>query len=183
MSEASKKQVVIHTDGACTGNPGPGGWGAILEYGDRKKELSGGEIATTNNRMELQAAIQALAALKVSCKVELHTDSEYLRNGITKWILGWKRRGWISSQKKPVKNVDLWKQLDAQARRHQIEWKWLKGHAGHPLNERCDELGREQVEKILREIPSHELAARLKEFKTQQGTTEDLGKSEASELF
>lgn len=160
-----KKEVIIHTDGACTGNPGPGGWGAVLQYGTLKKELAGGEIATTNNRMELQAAINALAALKYPCKVVLFTDSEYLRNGITSWIWGWKRRGWVTAGKKPVKNADLWKDLDIQARRHEIEWKWLKGHAGHPLNERCDSLGREQVEKIRRTIPSHEIAAALKRFK------------------
>jgi ribonuclease HI len=167
VNEIIKKEVIIHTDGACTGNPGPGGWGAVLQCGAQKKELSGGEIATTNNRMELQAAINALGALKFPCKVVIYTDSEYLRNGITSWIVGWKRRGWLTAAKKPVKNVDLWKDLDLRASGHEIEWKWLKGHAGHPLNERCDALGREQVDKIRRTIPAQEIAAQLKKFKAE----------------
>lgn len=134
--------VTIYTDGACSGNPGPGGWGAILIFGENRKEMSGGEDNTTNNRMELTAAIEALSTLKRSCKVELHTDSIYVRDGITKWIHGWKRNGWKTSAKKPVKNVELWQALDEQTKRHEISWHWVKGHAGHPENERADELAR-----------------------------------------
>ena len=137
------ERVTIHTDGACSGNPGPGGWGAILEYGDKKREIKGGEIHTTNNRMELMAAIMALESLKRPCDVDLHTDSQYLRNGIMTWIHGWKRNGWKTSDKKPVKNVDLWQRLDAALGHHHIKWHWVKGHAGHDLNERADELARE----------------------------------------
>jgi len=131
-------RVVIHTDGACSGNPGPGGWGAILECDGRAKELFGGAPLTTNNRMELTAAIEALSALKRPCQVELHTDSEYLRNGITKWIAGWKRNGWRTADRKPVKNVDLWQALDTLAATHKVDWRWVRGHAGHDLNERAD---------------------------------------------
>ena len=134
--------VEIFTDGACSGNPGPGGWGAILRYGDTEKELSGGEAETTNNRMELTAAIEALNALKRPCEIVLTTDSTYVKDGITSWIDGWKNRGWKNSQKKPVKNEDLWKALDEARSRHTVEWKWVKGHAGHAENERCDELAR-----------------------------------------
>jgi ribonuclease HI len=134
--------VVIHTDGACSGNPGPGGWGAILHYGEHEKELKGGELQTTNNRMELMAAIMALEALKRTCTVELHTDSQYLRQGITSWIHNWKRNGWKTSDKKPVKNADLWQRLEAALGHHKINWHWVKGHAGHDLNERADELAR-----------------------------------------
>ncbi len=135
-------QVVIYTDGACSGNPGPGGWGAILLSGDHRKEIWGGELGTTNNRMELMAAIQALEALKKPCRVELHTDSQYVQKGIHEWIHGWKKRGWLTADKKPVKNDDLWKRLDAARARHQVDWRWVKGHAGHELNERADELAR-----------------------------------------
>jgi ribonuclease HI len=138
----SQKRVTIYTDGACSGNPGPGGWGAILSFGDHKKELNGGEPATTNNRMELTAAIAALETLKQSCAVDLYTDSEYLRKGITGWIHGWKRNGWRTADKSPVKNVDLWQRLDAALGHHQVHWRWVKGHAGHALNERADELAR-----------------------------------------
>ena len=134
--------VEIFTDGACSGNPGPGGWGAILRYGDTEKELSGGEAETTNNRMELTAAIEALNALKRPCQIVLTTDSTYVKDGITSWIDGWKKRGWKNSQKKPVKNEDLWKALDEARSRHTVEWEWVKGHAGHAENERCDELAR-----------------------------------------
>ncbi|MAK64304.1 MAG: ribonuclease HI [Maricaulis sp.] len=137
-------QIIIHTDGACSGNPGPGGWGAILEWNGHRKELKGGEPETTNNRMEMMAAIKALEALKRKDKdVILITDSVYLRDGITKWIHGWKKRGWKTADKKPVKNVDLWQHLDELARAHSIEWRWVKGHAGDPGNERADELARE----------------------------------------
>jgi ribonuclease HI len=135
-------QVVIHTDGACSGNPGPGGWGAVLHYGDTEKELWGGELQTTNNRMELMAAIQALEALKRPCRVELHTDSQYVQKGIHEWIHGWKRRGWRTADKKPVKNEDLWKRLDEARLRHEVDWRWIKGHAGHEFNERADALAR-----------------------------------------
>ncbi|MBO6847783.1 ribonuclease HI [Maricaulis sp.] len=138
--------ITIHTDGACSGNPGPGGWGAILEWNGHRKELHGGERDTTNNRMEMQAAIEALKALKKPGRtVVLITDSVYLRDGITKWIHGWKKRGWKTADKKPVKNVDLWQELDALTREHTIEWRWVKGHAGDPGNERADELAREGI--------------------------------------
>jgi ribonuclease HI len=133
-------KVTIYTDGACKGNPGPGGWGAILFYGDKKKEICGGEPATTNNRMELMAAIQALEMLNRPCKIELHTDSQYVMKGITEWVRGWKARGWKTADKSPVKNDDLWKRLDAARDRHDVDWRWVKGHAGHPLNERADQL-------------------------------------------
>lgn len=136
------KQVEIFTDGACSGNPGPGGWGAILRYNGNEKELSGGEADTTNNRMELMAAIEALNALKSHCKVDLHTDSVYVRDGIGKWIHGWKKNGWRTADKKPVKNAELWQALDAARSRHDVTWHWVKGHAGHPENERADELAR-----------------------------------------
>ncbi len=135
--------VIIHTDGACSGNPGPGGWGVILEFGQLKKELKGGELHTTNNRMELMAAISALESLKKACRVDLHTDSQYVRNGIMTWIHGWKRNGWKTADKKPVKNIDLWQRLDAALNQHDVKWHWVKGHAGHDLNERADELARE----------------------------------------
>ncbi len=139
----TEQRVTIHTDGACSGNPGPGGWGAILSFGDTVKELNGGEPHTTNNRMELMGAILALEALKRPCSVDLHTDSKYLRDGIMSWIHGWKKNGWRTSDKKPVKNVDLWKRLDEALANHDIRWHWVKGHAGHAQNERADELARE----------------------------------------
>lgn len=132
--------VVIHTDGACSGNPGPGGWGAVLEYDGRVRELKGGAAHSTNNRMELTAAIEALNALKRSCKVELFSDSVYVRDGITRWIRGWKRNGWKTASKKPVKNKELWQALDTAMQRHEVRFHWLKGHAGHHANERADEL-------------------------------------------
>ncbi len=137
------KTVEIYTDGACSGNPGPGGWGAILAHGGHKKELKGGASETTNNRMELTAAIEALNALNEPCSVDLHTDSNYLREGITSWIKNWNRNGWKTANKKPVKNADLWKQLEVARARHEVRWHWVKGHAGHPENERADELARE----------------------------------------
>ena len=140
-------QVVIYTDGACSGNPGPGGWGAVMIASGREKELWGGEPATTNNRMELMAAIQALEALKRPCRVELHTDSQYLRTGITEWMPAWKARGWRTAAKAPVKNDDLWKRLDAARAHHEVDWRWIKGHAGHEFNERADELARRGLEE------------------------------------
>ena len=145
-------KVLIYTDGACRGNPGPGGWGAVMISGAREKELCGGEPATTNNRMELMAAIQALEALKKPCKVELHTDSQYMRNGIMTWIHGWKARGWKTADKSPVKNEDLWKRLDAARSKHEVDWRWVKGHAGHELNERADGLANKGMREMLGEI-------------------------------
>ena len=133
-------RYIVATDGACKGNPGPGGWGAILQAGGKSKEMSGGEPLTTNNRMELTAAIMALEALTRPCEIDLHTDSKYVMDGITSWIHGWKARGWKTADKKPVKNDDLWKRLDTARARHEVKWHWVKGHAGHPLNERADEL-------------------------------------------
>jgi len=144
----SEHQVTIHTDGACSGNPGPGGFGAILQWGDHTKELKGGEAHTTNNRMELMAAITALESLKRTCTVDLHTDSQYLRNGIMTWIKGWKRNGWKTADRKPVKNVDLWQRLDAALAHHTIRWHWVRGHSGHDLNERADELAREAIAEL-----------------------------------
>lgn len=140
--KGERPQVEVFTDGACSGNPGPGGWGAILRSGRHEKELSGGEPATTNNRMEMMAAIAALEALKRPSRVAVTTDSSYLRDGITKWLPAWKARGWKTADKKPVKNRDLWERLDAACRRHEIEWHWVRGHSGHPENERADELAR-----------------------------------------
>lgn len=139
--------VTIYTDGACSGNPGPGGWGAILIARGHERELKGGTPDTTNNRMEMMAAIEALEALKRPCRVELYTDSQYLRQGITEWISGWKARGWRTADKKPVKNEDLWRRLDAARARHEVQWRWVKGHAGHPLNERADALARLGLEE------------------------------------
>ena len=140
--------VVIYTDGACRGNPGPGGWGALLSFGDHEKELSGGESETTNNRMELMAAIQGLAALKKACRVDLFTDSQYVRLGITQWLENWKRKGWKTANRKPVKNQDLWQALDAEAARHEIKWHWVKGHAGDEGNERADALANRGVDEL-----------------------------------
>lgn len=144
----STDAVVIHTDGACSGNPGPGGWGAVLAYNGTRKELYGGEKDTTNNRMELKAAIAALNALTRPCTVEMHVDSVYVKDGITKWIFGWKRNGWKTADKKPVKNVELWQALDEAIQRHQISWHWVKGHAGDPENERADELARMGIAEV-----------------------------------
>jgi ribonuclease HI len=136
------ERVAIWTDGACSGNPGPGGWGAVLTFDGKEKDLCGGEQLTTNNRMELTAAIMALEALKRPCEIDLHTDSQYVRGGITGWMAGWKRNGWKTSDKKPVKNVELWQRLEEAAARHQVKWHWVRGHAGDPMNERADELAR-----------------------------------------
>lgn len=141
------KHVDIFTDGSCLGNPGPGGYGIVLRYKDKSKELSQGFLLTTNNRMELLAAIEGLALLKEPCAVTLTTDSQYVRQGITQWIHNWKKRNWLTAAKKPVKNADLWQRLDEEAKRHQISWKWVKGHSGHPDNERCDDLAREAAAK------------------------------------
>ena len=145
MSGAATTAVEIWTDGACSGNPGPGGWGVILVSGENRKELFGGEAMTTNNRMELMAAISALEALRRPCRVALHIDSQYVRQGITQWIHGWKRNGWRTADKKPVKNAELWQRLEEAASRHSIDWRWVKGHAGDPMNERADALARQGV--------------------------------------
>ncbi len=142
-------RVIIHTDGACSGNPGPGGWGAIIRDGGKTTEIKGGEAATTNNRMELLAAISALESLPDNTPAELHTDSQYLRDGITQWLHNWKKNGWRTSDKKPVKNVDLWKRLEAAAERHQVTWHWVRGHVGQDENERADELAREGMQPFL----------------------------------
>lgn len=142
-------EVVIYTDGACSGNPGPGGWGALLIFGDHRKDICGGEPDTTNNRMEMMAAIQALEALTKPCKVELHTDSTYVMKGISEWIHGWKKRGWKTADKKPVKNEDLWRRLDQARLRHEVEWRWVKGHAGHEHNEHADMLAGKGLREAL----------------------------------
>lgn len=142
------KKVEIYTDGACSGNPGPGGWGALLIYGKHKKEIYGGEKETTNNRMEITAAIKALQSLTKACEVTLYTDSNYVKKGITEWIHGWKEKNWKSANKKPVKNADLWKKLDKVQQQHKIKWVWVKAHDGNPGNEKADELARMGVEKV-----------------------------------
>jgi len=144
------KKVVIYTDGACRGNPGPGGWGALLRYGDAERELFGGELETTNSRMELLAAIEALKALNTPCSVDLTTDSVYVKNGITTWLDGWKQKGWKTAARQPVKNVDLWQALDEQNQRHQVRWHWVKGHSGHAGNERADQLANRGIDALLR---------------------------------
>lgn len=153
----ARPKVVIHTDGACSGNPGPGGWGAILEAGKHRKEIKGGEPMTTNNRMELSAAIEALEALKSPSDVDLYTDSNYLRGGITSWIKGWKKNGWRTADRKPVKNAELWERLEKAADRHTVHWHWVKGHHGHDANERADELAREGMAPFL---PEHRRASK-----------------------
>jgi ribonuclease HI len=149
MHEAPGKVVEIFTDGACSGNPGPGGWGVVLRWGAHERELKGGEPATTNNRMEMTAAIEALGALKRPSRVRLFTDSNYLKDGINLWMAQWKRRGWLTADRKPVKNLDLWQRLEAAMAPHQIEWIWVRGHAGHPENERADALAREGMKPFL----------------------------------
>lgn len=143
------KHVIIFTDGACRGNPGPGGWGALLRSGKHEKKLSGAEKATTNNRMELMAAIQALAALREACEIELHTDSQYLQKGMTEWLPVWKKKQWKKADNKPVKNADLWAQLDKEITRHKIKWFWVKGHSGHTENDLVDELANQAIDKML----------------------------------
>ena len=165
MAESgSPKKITIHTDGACDGNPGPGGWAALLRYDAHSRELTGGEPATTNNRMELQAAISALAALKEPCEVTLFTDSAYLRGGITEWLPRWKADQWRTADRKPVKSDDLWRQLDSVVSRHRITWQWLKGHVGHLDNERCDQLARAEILKLRRNYSPEKLAALREAF-------------------
>lgn len=144
------KHVVIFTDGACRGNPGPGGWGALLRYGKHEKHLSGAEPQTTNNRMELLAAIKSLATLRETCIIELYTDSQYLQKGISEWLPVWKKRNWKKSDNKPVKNADLWEELDKQTHRHRITWHWVKGHSGHKENDLADELANKAIDKLLK---------------------------------
>ncbi|HSD60595.1 MAG TPA: ribonuclease HI [Burkholderiales bacterium] len=148
MTSEAAGTVEVFTDGACKGNPGPGGWGAWLRYGAREKELFGGETRTTNNRMELTAVIRALEALKRPSRVRIHTDSQYVKNGITEWIHDWKKRGWRTADRKPVKNEDLWRELDGLASRHQVKWVWVKGHSGHDGNERADALANRGVRSV-----------------------------------
>jgi ribonuclease HI len=158
------KTVVIHSDGGCQGNPGPGGWGAVLECGPHRREVSGGDPATTNNRMELQAAIAALGALKEPCAIAFHTDSQYVKNGVTKWLANWKRNGWRTQARQPVKNADLWRALDAAVAPHQIQWHWVKGHAGHRDNERCDELAAAAMADIRKRFTPDQLKSLLAKF-------------------
>ena len=146
------KHIIVYTDGACRGNPGPGGWGAVLRFGKHERELFGGEPHTTNNRMELTAALRALEALKEPCEVELTTDSEYVRKGMTEWLAGWKRRGWKNAAKKPVVNADLWQALEKAAARHKVTWHWVKGHAGHPGNEHADALANRGIDELIRGV-------------------------------
>jgi ribonuclease HI len=158
-AEAAEPIVSVFTDGACSGNPGPGGWGAILRWAGHEREISGSEPHTTNNRMELLAAISALEALKRPCTVDMHTDSQYLRQGITGWIEGWKRNGWRTADRKPVKNADLWQRLDTAVKGHDVRWHWVRGHAGHALNERADELARTAIA----EVRGHAISAKKRE--------------------
>jgi ribonuclease HI len=158
------KPVVVHSDGACRGNPGPGGWAAVLVSGTTRRELSGGAPATTNNRMELQAAIEALTSLEEHCAVEFFTDSKYVQNGITSWLAGWKRGGWLTKARQPVKNADLWRALDAAATPHRVQWRWLKGHAGHAENERCDVLANAAIDNIQATHTAADLRERLRAF-------------------
>ena len=164
------REIVIHSDGACHGNPGPGGWAAVLVCGPQRREISGGVPATTNNRMELLAAIEALSALNQPCAVEFHTDSNYLRDGITKWLHGWKRNGWRTKTRQPVKNEDLWRGLDAAVKRHQVKWNWVKGHAGDAGNERCDELATAAILSLKKKYSCEQLAVCLRQFNESQTT-------------
>lgn len=160
------KRVTIHSDGGCEGNPGPGGWAAVLECEGHKKEVSGNAPATTNNRMELAAAIGALSALNQPCLVDFYTDSTYVRDGITKWITAWKKRGWKTTSKEPVKNDDLWRALDIAASGHRVTWHWLKGHAGHVGNERCDQLAAVAIAGVKKQFSKAELRAKVAEFQS-----------------
>ena len=159
------KQVIIYTDGGCDGNPGPGAWAAVLRSGEHKREISGAVPATTNNRMELMGALQAMRALNQPCEIKLHTDSQYVKKGMTEWLPGWKRNGWRTSSKEPVKNADLWRELEVEAARHKLHWHWVKGHAGNRDNERCDELATEAITKLKQSYTKAELKRELAKFK------------------
>jgi ribonuclease HI len=159
------KTVTLYSDGACEGNPGPGGWAAVLTYQDHIKEITGGSPATTNNRMELQAAVEGLRALKEPCEIDFFTDSKYVQSGISEWLKDWKSRRWKTKDKKTVKNEDLWKKLDVESSKHKINWRWLKGHAGDQMNERCDLLARTETLKIKQQFNPDQLKALLEEFK------------------
>lgn len=159
------KAVTIYSDGACEGNPGPGGWAAVLIYGEQRKEICGAEPATTNNRMEIRAALEALRMLRVRCKVDLHTDSKYLQEGVSSWVHGWKRRGWKTKGKTPVKNEDLWRAIDEIASQHEVTWHWVKGHAGNLENEKCDTLAVNEIKKLKTQLTKAELAGALEKFK------------------
>ncbi|MGO8925763.1 MAG: ribonuclease HI [Limisphaerales bacterium] len=172
------RNVTLYSDGACEGNPGPGGWAAILTYQEHAKEISGGSPATTNNRMELQAAVEGLRALKESCQVEFFTDSKYVQSGISEWLKDWKLRGWRTRDKKPVKNEELWRALDVESAKHKVSWKWLKGHAGHAMNERCDLLARTEILRIRQQFKPEQLKALLEEFKRSLDPAELNGKLE-----
>ena len=158
------KHIIIHSDGGCEGNPGPGAWAAVLRYGRHVREISGAVPATTNNRMELQAAIEALRALKEPCRIDFHTDSQYVKKGISEWIKGWKVKGWKTAARQPVKNADLWQALDAAASAHQVTWKWVRGHAGHPDNERCDALAGKAISRLRATMSKADLKAAMMEF-------------------
>lgn len=180
------KEVTIYSDGACEGNPGPGGWAAVLIYGESKREVSGGEPATTNNRMEMTAAIEALTKLNQGCKINFYTDSQYLRQGITEWVQGWKRRGWKTKDKKPVRNEDLWRALDAAAKEHSVTWHWVKGHSGNTYNERCDVLAVYEIQKVKKHFSREQLKAALTEFRSAQeanATPRQSSSTKAAELF
>ncbi len=174
------KKVTIYSDGACEGNPGPGGWAAILMYKGHVREICGGAPATTNNRMELQAAVEGLKALKEPCEVEFFTDSQYLLTGITEWLKQWQARGWMTKDKKAVKNEALWRALDTESSKHKISWQWVKGHAGHEMNERCDLLGRTEISKIRQQFSSDQLKASLESFKRSLGPLELDGQLEGT---
>jgi len=161
------QDVVIHSDGGCRGNPGPGGWGVVLACGEHRREFSGGALATTNNRMELQAAIEALRALRRPSRVDFFTDSQYVKNGITMWIQGWKRKNWTGTGRKPVKNRDLWQALDAETDRHEVTWQWVKGHSGQAGNEQCDVLANAAMDRIVAEHSPTERAEALKRFQAE----------------
>lgn len=163
-SALSMKKVKIYSDGGCVGNPGPGGWAALLVHEEKQKLISGGELATTNNRMELTAAIEALRALKVPCEVEFFTDSQYLRKGISEWVALWKRRKWQTINKTPVANAELWRELDTLAARHKVTWHWVRGHSGHVENEKCDEAARAEIDKIRSKFTKLEMKSALEEF-------------------
>lgn len=168
--------MVLYSDGACEGNPGPGGWAVILTYGQHQREITGGVPATTNNRMELTAAVEGLKALKEPCEVDFFTDSQYVQKGILEWLKDWKARAWRTKDRKDVKNQDLWKQLDAESAKHVIAWRWLKGHAGHEMNERCDVLAKNEILKIRQSYTREQLKSNLEEFRRNSGETDSNGK-------